>query len=232
MNFNNICVFDFETDGTNPKECQPVQLAAVMIDGRSMSIIEGSEFSSYMRPPEVDKEEYVESVMDTVRWHAGNYKCTAEQILATWDESPSQKDVWKDFMLYLDRYDSGTGRKSKFTKPIACGHNILRFDVPIAERLGEMCGTLDKGGELKCFHPRDKIDIMQMFFLWFENNKDVTSYSLDFMRKYFGLSGDNAHDALQDVRDTAAIVVRFMRLHRNTAKKIKFEGSFREETDI
>ena len=30
INYNKICVFDFETDGVNPSKCSPVQIAAVM----------------------------------------------------------------------------------------------------------------------------------------------------------------------------------------------------------
>ena len=29
---NKICVFDLETDGANPNECSPVQIAAVIVD--------------------------------------------------------------------------------------------------------------------------------------------------------------------------------------------------------
>ena len=46
------------------------------------------------------------------------------------------------------------------------------------------------------------------------------------MRDYFGMSKDNAHDALGDVLDCAEILIRFLRLHRNMASKIKFRDSF------
>ncbi len=46
------------------------------------------------------------------------------------------------------------------------------------------------------------------------------------MREYFGLSKEGGHDALKDVKDTAELLIRFMRLHRNTAAKVKFKGSF------
>ena len=41
-----------------------------------------------------------------------------------------------------------------------------------------------------------------------------------------GIDKDGAHDAIKDVKDTAAILTRFMRLHRNLAKKITFKGAF------
>jgi hypothetical protein len=42
-----------------------------------------------------------------------------------------------------------------------------------------------------------------------------------------GISKDGAHDAIKDVKDTAEILIRFMKLHRNLSEKIKFRGSFK-----
>ena len=52
---------------------------------------------------------------------------------------------------------------------------------------------------------------------------------MDYMRDYFGMdqtSKDNAHDALQDVKDTANLMIKFLKLQRNLLKKVKFEKSF------
>ena len=46
------------------------------------------------------------------------------------------------------------------------------------------------------------------------------------MRDYFGLPKDNAHDALQDVKDTANILIKFLKMQRNMSKKITFEKAF------
>ena len=46
------------------------------------------------------------------------------------------------------------------------------------------------------------------------------------MRDYLGISKEGAHDAMKDVNDCAAMLIRFLRLHRNEAKKIKFRNSF------
>jgi hypothetical protein len=40
------------------------------------------------------------------------------------------------------------------------------------------------------------------------------------------MSKDNAHDALQDVKDTANILIKFLVMQRNLSKKIKFEKAF------
>ena len=69
---------------------------------------------------------------------------------------------------------------------------------------------------------------MHLCFYWFENLEKPTSYSMDNLRDYFTISKDNAHDALQDCRDTSAILIKFLKLHRRIAAKTKFEGSFKE----
>ena len=59
-----------------------------------------------------------------------------------------------------------------------------------------------------------------------ENSNEVTSYSMDNMRDYFGMSKENAHDALKDVEDTAMLLCRFMRLYRRTSSSVRFKGAF------
>ena len=46
------------------------------------------------------------------------------------------------------------------------------------------------------------------------------------MREHLGISKDGDHDSLKDVKDCAAILIRFLRLHRKLGSKIKFKGSF------
>ena len=49
-NFQKICVFDLETDWSNPDICSPVQIAAVMIDPVKLEIIKDSEFNITLKP--------------------------------------------------------------------------------------------------------------------------------------------------------------------------------------
>ena len=58
------------------------------------------------------------------------------------------------------------------------------------------------------------------------NNPEIKSISMDNMREYMGLSDENAHDALQDVKDTANIMIRFMKFYRGLASRTKFEKAF------
>lgn len=130
------------------------------------------------------------------------------------------------FVNYLDKYHSRSSKKSQFSAPIAAGYNINRFDLHIIDRLSNKYGNLNKEKRTDLFYPRDVIDGMNLMFYWFENNNDLKSYTLDTVRDYFGISKDGAHDALKDVKDTAEIIVRFLKLHRNLAQKVKFRDSF------
>ena len=67
---------------------------------------------------------------------------------------------------------------------------------------------------------------MNLIFYWFENNPELKNYTLDSLREYFGIDKTGAHDALKDVKDTASIMIRFLKLHRNLSGKVKFRNSF------
>ena len=114
-----------------------------------------------------------------------------------------------------------------FTAPIAAGYNINRFDLKITDRLSAQYGNIDKKeNKSNIFYPRDMLDLMHMIFYWFEGNSELKNYTLDHLREYFGIDKTGAHDALKDVKDTAEIMIRFLRLHRNLSAKIKFRDSF------
>ena len=224
MNYNKICVFDFETDGRAPHKVNPVQLAAVIVDPRKLEVIKNAEFNSYMRPVDIDSDDYVDRNRATIEWHANIRDCSTDEILECWRNAPSQKDVWSNFVGFLEKFHKTGKTKTKFSAPLACGYNILGFDLHIVNR---MCQQHISGKEI--FHPRDKLDLMHWMFPWFENSREVTSFSMDNMRDYLGMSTANAHDALKDVNDTANLLCRFLRLYRRTAKNVRFRDSFSGE---
>ena len=59
MNYRDIIVFDFETGSRNPDKTQPVQIAAVAIHGRKLTLQEDGEFNSLIRPI-LDDDEAIE----------------------------------------------------------------------------------------------------------------------------------------------------------------------------
>lgn len=227
INYNKICVFDFETDGSDPTICSPVQIAAVIVDPISLSIVPDSEFNVFFKPEVLEKDENYTYTTDILDFHAKVRGCASEDILSMWKTYPNQQQSWKMFKEYLNKYHTRASKKSQFSAPIASGYNINRFDLPIIDRLAIKYKDTNKENKNSLFFPRDVLDIMNLVFYWFEHNSDVKSYSLDTMRDYLGIDKDGAHDALKDVKDCAEILIRFLKLHRNLSKKIKFKNSFK-----
>lgn len=231
INYNKICVFDFETDGSDPKSCSPVQIAAVMVDPIHLEIIDGSEFNTNFKPEVLDGNDEYKYETDILEFHSKVKGCSQEDILNQWKQYPKQEHSWKMFVNYLDKYHTRTSKKSQFSAPIAAGYNIYRFDLPIVERMSTKYGNLNKENRTDIFYPRDVVDCMNLMFYWFEHNNDLKSYTLDTVRDYFGISKIGAHDAIKDVKDTAEIIIRFMKLHRNLGQKIKFRNAFGKAND-
>lgn len=80
---------------------------------------------------------------------------------------------------------------------------------------------------LDLFHPRDSIDLMHDCFKFvYENDPNVKSISFDNMRQYFGLESKGAHNAIVDVEQGAAVLIRFIKYFRKHNVTAKFKGSF------
>ena len=226
-NNQKICVFDLETDGSNPDICSPVQIAAIMVDPKKLEIIPDSEFNINIKPEILESQpEYAYADSDVLDFHAKVRGCDKESILNSWKDYQKQTNGWSLFTSYLNMYHTRTSKKSFFSAPIAAGYNIYKFDLRIIDRLSKKYGNLNKEGISDLFYPRDTIDLMNMVFYWFEGNNELKNYTLDNLRDYLGISKEGAHDALKDVKDTADILIRFLRLHRNLSNKVKFEKSF------
>ncbi len=226
-NLQKICVFDMETDGANPELCSPVQIAAIMVDPNRLEIIRDSEFNISLKPSALEENsEYNYSDSDVLDFHAKVQGKAKDDILDSWRNFQKQDVGWKTFVSYLEMYHTRSERKSCFTAPIAAGFNINRFDLKIIERLSAKYKNLNKEGKTSLFYPRDVLDVMNLMFYWFEGNNELKNYTLDHIREYFGIDKTGAHDALKDVKDTANLLIRFLRLHRNMSNKVKFRNSF------
>jgi len=62
--------------------------------------------------------------------------------------------------------------------------------------------------------------------MWTEGDPAVKSISMDSLRDRMGLSKENAHDALQDVKDTANIMIKFMKTHRSVYRNLTIDKAF------
>ena len=174
----------------------------------------------------MEKDPEYEYTTDILDFHAKVKGCSKDEVYAEWQNYPNQKVSWKMFVDYLDKYHTRSTKKSQFSAPIAAGYNIYRFDLHLIDRLSRKNKNTNKEGNSNIFFPRDVIDMINLVFYWFNHNNELKSYKLDTLRDYFGITKDGAHDAIKDVKDTADILIRFMKLHRNLAEKIKFKGAF------
>lgn len=221
-----------ETDGSDPSACSPVQLAAVVVDPVNLEIIRDSEFNINFKPEVLEKDESYVYTTDILDFHSKVKGCSKDDILNSWKTYPNQNQAWTMFVSYLEKYHSRSSKKSQFSAPIAAGYNINRFDMVIVDRLSNKYKNLNKEGRTDLFYPRDVLDVINLVYYWFENNDDIKSLSLDNLRDYFGINKEGAHDAMKDVYDTANILIRFLKLHRNLSNKIKFKGAFKDKDNI
>lgn len=226
INYNKICVFDFETDGSDPKVCSPVQIAAIIIDPIKLEIVPNSEFNINFKPEVLENDDNYNYTTDILDFHAKVKGCNKDDVLKEWKDYPKQQQSWQMFVNYLDKYHTRSSKKSQFSAPIAAGYNIYRFDLKIIDRLSVKYGNVNKENTSDLFYPRDVVDVMNLVFYWFEHNSDLKNYSMDTLRDYFGIDKTGSHDAIKDVKDTAEIMVRFLKLHRSLASKVKFKNSF------
>lgn len=232
---NFICVYDFETDGKDPNVCEPVQLAALMLNPHTLEVVDDSEFCTDMRPVDIDHEGYYEKHLDTIQWHAKNYSTeknpvTADHIFEKWQNAPDQKSSWNKFVTYLLRYNMNQARRTKYDAPVRAGANIVGFDDIITTRLCGRYGQLTKDGEPKIFHQRDYVELNQLCFYWFFAGHGPDSYSMDSLRDYFGIPQEGGHDALKDVRDEGWLISKILGLHRHFAPKITFKDAYKRKT--
>lgn len=209
-----IIVYDYETTSKDANTTIPVQLAACTIDEVTLKINEEDIFNTHICPYDWTG---IDENNETVQWHSKNRKMSPKELIEMWRAAPHISQVWPDFVSYCLKYNKG---KNKWGAPIRAGMNIINFDDIITRRMHEMYG---KGKVL--FHPIKKIDLLDIFYLWFRHDDSIKSYSMDNMRAMFGLSSENAHDARKDILDTALIITRFLSLTEKTSRKVTFKGA-------
>lgn len=221
---NKIIVFDFETTSLDMEFCDPVELAAVALDGKTLDIIPGSEFSVMIRPDDLDKDNYYLNHKSTIDWHLGlseNKSLSVDTLFDKWRKGVSEKDAWKAFAEYVSKYKLGN---KYYEQPIAAGANIKDYDMKIYEKLNT------KHKVKPFFNKRDQIDTKELSFYWFSFcNDPPRSYSMDDLRPYFGIASDGSHSAVADVKHEAQLVKTYMGLFKKHGKYLDLRGSCSSE---
>ena len=218
MASRDFIVFDFETGSRNPHKTQPTQIAAIALDGRNFK--PKGTFNSEIRPI-LNDEKAIAAGLDPVEEEALKITGKTRKALA---RAPLPKTVWKKFTNFVNQYN---WKGTPWFAPIPAGFNIIGFDMIILNRLCEQYGPYDKErGQQKLFNKIYKVDMMDNMFMWTEGDPAIKSISMDSIRERMGLSTENAHDALQDVKDTANIMIKFMKTHRSVYRKLKIDKAF------
>ena len=215
MNFNNFCVFDLETTAANPNVAQITQLAAVIINRNNLKIIDEIELK--MKPEDMD------SIEDGALQATG---MTREQIAGF----PETSVMWPVFVNWLGNHNKSG---SVYKAPIPCGYNIIGYDMPIIRRYCKKFKTAWDDGrqDQKLFSQVYKFDVLDHMWYWFENNKDLPKLKLEMMLEYMGASEERikgSHDALVDVKNTADIVIRLLKMARHMTE-VRADGTRRLE---
>lgn len=219
-----LILLDFETGSRNPYKTQPTQLAALAIDGRTLKL--KGQFNSEILPI-IDDNEAIAAGLDPLEQKALDKTHKTRERLA---EAPHPKVVWEKFVNFVSKYN---WKGTPYFAPIAAGFNIIGFDLIIIDRLAKQYGPYDEDRQRnKLFHTIHKIDLMDNVFMWMEGDPNVKSIGMDALRERMGLSKENAHDALQDVKDTANILIKFMKTHRAVYKNLKIDGMFANGTEL
>ena len=132
--------------------------------------------------------------------------------------------MWKKFCNFVNKYN---WKGTPYFAPIPAGFNIIGYDMHIVNRLCKAFGPYDDKRQCqKLFHQIYKIDVMDDVWLWTEGDPNIKSISMDSLRERMGLSSENAHDALQDVKDTANIFIKLQKSRRAVYRNMKFEKAF------
>jgi len=254
MNYQDIVVYDFETTSVNPYRCQPIQLGAVCIHGRKLEIHSQSGFKSFIKPITDLKECELlglDPFNDEVAEKTGITMADLEDapsLKSVWEQFQQyvakynyKQGKWgapvKCGMninsydnIIIDRIAGGHLKKAIQGLDILLERGIIdKKAYDKAKRL-EPYGFGpwdDERNEETLFYPAGNLDLRDVLWFWFENNPEVKSLGMDAMREYFGIKAEGAHQADKDAKDVADLIIKFLKLHRHYAPKIKFKGSFK-----
>lgn len=226
MKDKKIILYDLETNSVNPYEADILQIAALAIDQKKLEIIPNSIFNTWVCPENANSPDYLIKHNETLTWHAKNFNITPEEFLDKIRKSPHEKIAWENFVAYLSKYHDRPTNQNMFSSPIPSGFNIRNFDSIIINRYSQKYNNVDGKKQSTLFYSRDTRDILDIVSLWLSPLNEVKSFSMDNLRNYFGMETAGGHEAKKDILDEAAILLKFLRLHQDLAKRIPFKNTF------
>jgi hypothetical protein len=132
--------------------------------------------------------------------------------------------------IILNRIAGGHIKNARIQLDILLERGIIGEEVAKAAKKLEPYGFGpwdEERQEETLFFPGKDLDLKDILWFWFENNTEVNKLGMDAMREYFGMITEGAHKADKDAEDVALLVIKFLKLHRYYAPKIKFKDSFK-----
>lgn len=125
--------------------------------------------------------------------------------------------MFPTFIKYLEKYNK---KDNVYNAPIPMGYNILGYDMPILNRY---CKKYKVGWDKtrQCQGVLSQVysyDLLQHMWFWFENINDIPRLKLSTILEYMGASEeklDGAHDALNDVKNAAEVIIRMFKMQRH-----------------
>lgn len=235
---NIIIIRDWESGSRNPYNCQPLELAAIALDPKSLEIIPNSKFYSkicYLEDEQAIKEGFAPVEDEALRVN----KLIREDL----KEAPSLKMVWQDYTSYLDGFNRKRRGKG-WDAPIACGFNSSSFDDIIDKRLCNKFGPqVNERGDWMIYHPNINIDLYHHMHTLFNNLRlnAQNTMNFDVIRDFMGMDKTGAHSAMFDVYQTAFLLIKYLRLLKafndgtlnlSKGQKVKFKDCFSNENKI
>lgn len=215
MNRNTIIFWDSETGSLETGEkTQPLQIAAVAIN--PITLVKIDEFQIYMKPTCKFEELSIEALRVN--------KITKEII----DGAPSQEVAWKAFVSFIKKYTTGNGHTNA---PISSGYNINSFDSKILNTLANRYGDVDKNGIQTLFNRQYTFDLKDLISYYAEGSALFPNLKFDTVRDIMGLSTEGSHNAVTDCKQGAAVLVRFLELHRSFCNQGLFKDTFKRKPD-
>jgi DNA polymerase III alpha subunit (gram-positive type) len=214
----NLIYWDLETTGLDLGKCQVTQIAAVAINGKTLSFTKNDIFSSFLKietDPEKCKELDIEPLTEKIMKLTNT---SMEDVT----NAPTEEMVYEKLKHFVSRYATGGG---KWNQPVSCGYNIRNYDTPIINRIASKYNDVDKNGNCSLFHCSHMIDLKDLMYLVMENIPSVNSISFDNMRQIYGMSSEGAHTASVDCIQGALLLSRKLSWLRKLSSRKKFEGT-------
>lgn len=153
-------------------------------------------------------------------------RTTREHLLTL----PDTEVVWPTFVNWVNKQNK---KNSVYTAPIPVGFNIIGYDMPIIRAYCKKYKTAwdEERQDQKLFSQVYKFDVLDHLWYWFENNSDVKKLKLEEILIYMGADEKTilgSHDALNDVKNTAEIAIRLLKMQRFMTE-LKPDGTRRLE---